>query len=184
MTEKKQRSRSKASKWLTGILSAIAVIAVIAMVAAPQIVKREGYVPREERNKDYGNYENDDRWTVSETELYGIKCKDIYNPGVKTEIEDHMSYLEFSSKRQAKRVYRLLRKNGYSDISEAGDTYFIGWENGVMDAAIQKMVCLYGRKIVYADVYVASEWARSPDDTSPSSWSYPERRQFMLDHFT
>lgn len=122
-------------------------------------------------------------WKSLEDSYCGIDYLYIYFSGNKDTVDKSIIYMQFPSRHKARKAYRLMKRNGFSSFEEEERNYFIGWEKGVTDASIQKMVCLSGKVIVSTDVYVSSEWATYENDPTPSSFSYPDRRQYILDHF-
>lgn len=187
-TEKSGKKKSRLPKPVRLLIlivgTIVGALAITTLITLPYLkgdvfVTHEGTV----RVQKYGDYEDNDRWRVTDTECCGIECRYLYNPGEKTSPEEYMKYLKFSSKSKAKKAFALLKEQGYYNIEEEGDNYFVGWKAGVEDAAIEEIVCLSDNMIVSAEIYEASEWARSEDDTSPSSWEYPERKQFVMDNF-
>lgn len=181
----KKRKLPKIVRWLIIIAATVAGALLITTLITLPYIKGELLVTNEGtvKVKKYGDYENDNRWVKRDDECCGIKCTVLYNPHEKTEVEEYMKYMKFSSKSKAKKAFELLREQGYYDIEEEGENYFIGWQKGVEDAASKEMVCLCDKMIVSSELFVSSEMARAEDDDSPSSWDFPERKQFMLDNF-
>lgn len=182
---KRKHKESKPVTLLVMIVGILLVFIIVSMLISISYFKYDLFnsAQRIVSVHQYGNYENNDRWVVSDTKCCKIKCVSIYNPYEKSETEEYMKYLKFSNNKKASKAYTLLKENGYYNITEEGENYFIGWEEGVQDASIKEMVCLYDNMIVSAEIYVVSEWARSEDDTSQSAWEYPERKQFVFDNF-
>ena len=158
----------------------IIVAIIVVLIVAPSIIFR--YVSMEDivagRTPDF----NDDRWKTRESDYDGIKFTYIYMPGKKLSTEDYMVYRRFGNKRDAKKFYKHLKEDSY-DVLEEENTYFIGWERDVCDAAIKAIVCIDGNTIVTSDIYIASEWATTEDDNSPSYYDHSERLQYVLDRY-
>lgn len=122
-------------------------------------------------------------WKEQESDYCGIEYRYIYYSGQAETVDQCIKYHEFKNRRQARKAYNMMKKNGYEPIGEEGSNYFIGWEKGVMDASIEQIVCLSGKLIITAVLETASEWATSPDDTTPRSFAYPERKQYILQNY-
>lgn len=184
-TPKKTGKLPKPVKWLILIVGTIVgALAITTLITLPYL-KGDLYVTNEGTKKSHDNddFEVDDRWEESDSSCCGIECKSYYNPHPNTEIEEEISYLKFSGKKKAKKAFDLLKENCYYNIEEEGDNYFVGWLEGVCDASIKEIVCLDGDVIVSSEIYIASEWATSEDDTDPRAWNYPERKQYVMDHY-
>lgn len=173
----KQRLLSDAI--MLSIVFAIGAIALI-FIVRPYYTGEKNY-DEKGLNTVIPDPKQDNRWKEREYDFDGIKYTYIYNPGRRENTEDYMTFMVFSSKRDAKKAYKLMMENDY-DVTEEQDNYFIGWKKGVCDASIEQIVCLYGNRIVFADIAVYSEWAMSDDEVCSGN-TYPEHKQYVLIHF-
>lgn len=157
----------------------ISTIILVILLAPPIIFK---YI--DIGNRVTGSTPNldDDRWKTRKSDYDGINYTYIYMPGKKMSTEDYVQFRKFNNKRDAKKVYNLMKENDY-EVLEEKSTYFIGWERDVCDAAVKAVVCISGNTIVTSDIYISSEWATTEDDDSPSYCDYPERLQYVLERY-
>lgn len=185
------KKKSKALRWLCIIFIAVILglsatfIILIPFFRGDFYVNSTGMYSRETppsvEASDSGKKTN--VWKDSMSSYCGIEYRYIYYSGKAETVDQNIKYYEFKNRRRARKAYNMMKRNGYDPIGEEGNNYFVGWEKGVMDASIEQMVCLSGKLIIIAEVCCTSEWATSPDDTSPRSFSYPERKQYILDNY-
>lgn len=186
--EKKPKKKKEKQTFKQRLLSDAIMLSIVFAIGAIALIfivrpyySGEKYYDKKGLHTVIPNPKQDDSWKERKDDYDGIKYTYIYKPGIKENTEDYMTFMVFSSKRAAKKAYKLMMENDY-DVTEEQDNYFIGWEKGVCDASIEQIVCLYGKRIVFADIAVYSEWAMSDDEVSSGN-TYPERKQYVLIHF-
>ena len=109
-----------------------------------------------------------EKYSEREFEIGGVMTHNIWNSGVKNNDYDYMDFYICPSNASAKRVFRYIRKNWFSEITKEGTGYVQGWEAGVCDAYIEKLVYISGNIVVTVDVKCLSAWA---DDIESDSGS-------------
>lgn len=186
----KPKKKSKALRWLCIIFIAVILGLGGAFLLAP-LLESDIYGSGTARHDravlpkvdDSDKTKKTNVWKERDSSYRDIEYRCIYYSGKAETVEQNIEYYEFESRRKARKVYKLMKKDGYDPINEEGSNYFVGWEKGVMDASIEKIVCLYDNLIITTELYVGSEWASSPDDPTPRSFSYPERKDYILQNF-
>ncbi len=166
------------------IIACVVLLILAGAIALPQLLKA-GYSfenPCQSTQDEILQSFGDEKWIMDDSKYYGHKYTYVHKAGEKQKTSDNMYYMFFNSNHAAKKVYKKMMSDGY-DIETQGENYFIGWEKGVMDAAIKKIVCLKDDTIIYADIECVNEWAMSPEDESSRVVTFPENKQYILEHF-
>ena len=97
-----------------------------------------------------------------ERKIDNYPCKEYYTDN-NSKYAD-VRFYAFDEKSNHDKIYKDMKSDWIGEITDEGENYIQGWENGVCDAAIEIFIYKSGNLIITTDIQVVSCWAESPDD--------------------
>lgn len=99
-------------------------------------------------------------------EIGNVSCMKYWNNrNVPTQFDD-LDFYVFESSGKAKKAFNYLKRHAYSEITDEGKDYVVGWEADTFDATCKVYYYIHSNLIIKCYVEVNSEMPMTEDELS------------------